>query len=243
MLQVEGGQFDGVVGHSNTGSGVIGVAVNNAVVVGDSNLVGVLGRGTGNGVVGRTDSPSAFAIVATSAGGLPTNNGLAVFGRFTATGTKNAVVPLHDGQHVLLTAEESTEVWFSDYGTAQLVRGRAVVQIDRVFMQTVNTAKDYHVFLTARGNPGGSLYIDNETPSSFEIRETTGTANITVSYRIVAKRKDFASERLKRVTSPYDYAEPLGQSATWARDGEGMKRIGVGKAQLKASDSPTAASP
>jgi len=54
------------------------------------------------------------------------------------------------------------------------------------------------VFLTARGNPIGSVYIDNDTPSSFEIRETTGTANSKVSYRIVAKRKDFADERLKR---------------------------------------------
>jgi hypothetical protein len=127
---------------------------------------------------------------------------LIVTGDFVVNGRKNAVVPLQDGQHVALTAEESTEAWFSDYGTAQLVKGRAVVQIDHVYLQTVNTEKDYHVFLTARGNPKGALYIDKETPSSFEIRESTGTANINVSYRIVAKRKDFADERLKKVETP-----------------------------------------
>jgi hypothetical protein len=128
--------------------------------------------------------------------------GLNVFGDLTVFGSKNAVVPLQDGQHVALTAEESTEVWFSDYGSVQLVKGRAVVQIDHVYLQTVNTEKDYHVFLTARGNPKGALYIDKETPSTFEIRESTGTASIKVSYRIVAKRKDYADERLKKVETP-----------------------------------------
>jgi len=133
---------------------------------------------------------------------LAVDGSVRVAGNLSVTGAKNAVVPLQDGQDVALTAEESTEVWFSDYGSAQLVKGRAVVQIDHVYLQTVNTEKDYHVFLTARGNPKGALYIDKETPSSFEIRESTGTADIKVSYRIVAKRKDFADERLKKVETP-----------------------------------------
>lgn len=137
--------------------------------------------------------------------------------RCSISGRKNAVISLQDGQHVLLTAEESTEVWFSDYGMVQLVNGRAVVQIEREYMQTVNTEKDYHVFLTARGNPKGALYIDKETPSSFEIRESTGTANIKVSYRIVAKRKDFADERLKKVDAPLAYREPTRNGGIAAR--------------------------
>jgi hypothetical protein len=181
----------------------------------------------------RSNNPFAAGVLARSAGSLSTNLGLHVDGRFTATGTKNAVVPLQDGQHVLLTAEESTEVWFSDYGSVQLVNGLAVVQIDREFLQTVNTSKDYHVFLTARGNPIGSVYIDNETASSFEIRETTGTANIKVSYRIVAKRKDFADERMKRVTSSYVYDEPKSQGVAWARDPEGMKRMVEEREKIK----------
>ncbi len=64
----------------------------------------------------------------------------------------------------------------------------------------------------------GSLYVDNETPSSFEIRETTGTANIKVSYRIVAKRKDFADERMKKV------ALPSIQGSGWKEE----ERIGAG---------------
>jgi hypothetical protein len=41
----------------------------------------------------------------------------------------------------------------------------------------------------------------------------------------VAKRKDFAEERMKRVASPYVYGEPKSQSVAWARDPEGMKRM------------------
>jgi hypothetical protein len=59
----------------------------------------------------------------------------------------------------------------------------------------------------------------------------------------VAKRKDFADERMKRVTSPYVYGGPKSQSATWAGDAEGMKRIVEEKEQLKSSDARTAALP
>ena len=102
-------------------------------------------------------------------------------------------------QAVMMYSEESTEVWFSDYGSVKLANGQAAVEMDRRFLDTVNTDKDYHVFLTANGNPIGTLYIDQQTPTSFQIRETTESANIKVSYRIVAKRKDFADERMKSV--------------------------------------------
>ncbi len=163
--------------------------------------IGVYGHSTnGPGVVGRSDNFSYGGVQAHSYQSSPSNLALQVFGRFTATGTKNAVVPLSDGQQILMYSEESTEVWFSDYGSVRLADGRATVQIDPKFLQTVNTAdKEYHVFLTANGNPNGALYINHQTPDSFEIRETTGSANTKVSYRIVAKRKDFADERMKSV--------------------------------------------
>jgi hypothetical protein len=213
----------GVRGQSTNSVGVMGLSINH---------IGVLGEAS------RSTEPG---VLAKSAGGSDLNLGLRVLGKFEATGTKTAVVPLQDGQHASLYAEESTEVWFSDYGSVQLVSGLAVVQIDREFLQTVNTTKDYHVFLTARGNPIGSVYIDNETPSSFEIRESSGTANIKVSYRIVAKRKDFAEERMKRVASPYVYSQP--ETKVSARDPEGMKRMVEEKEQLKSSDARTAALP
>ena len=52
-------------------------------------------------------------------------------------GTKNAVVDTHDGGRLLYT-EESTEVWFTDYGFGKLAGGVAQVGIDPIFAQTVN---------------------------------------------------------------------------------------------------------
>ena len=54
----------------------------------------------------------------------------------------------------LLYVEESTEVWFSDYGFGQLVDGVAIVPIDPIFVQTVNLNEPYLVFVQAYGDAG-----------------------------------------------------------------------------------------
>jgi hypothetical protein len=165
--------------------------------------VAVLARSNGDvGVLAGTNNPNIGGVEAQSAGASTLNIGLRVYGRSIVSGTKSASVPLREGENVLLYTEESTEIWFSDYGSVQLISGHAAVTLDPEFLRTVDTERKYHVFVTANGNPGGSLYIDNKTPGSFEIRETGGTANIDVSYRIVAKRKGFADERLKKEPTP-----------------------------------------
>jgi hypothetical protein len=50
-------------------------------------------------------------------------------GSYVATGTKSAVVPTTEGDR-LMCAEEATQNYFSDQGSATLKRGRAVVKID-----------------------------------------------------------------------------------------------------------------
>lgn len=52
-----------------------------------------------------------------------------VVGTLTAT-VKNAVVPFPDGTQRVLHCRESPELWFEDFGTAQLRNGRAVVKLD-----------------------------------------------------------------------------------------------------------------
>ena len=93
-----------------------------------------------------------------------------------------------------LYAVESPENWFEDFGRAKLVNGRAVVKIEPVFAETVNTEVDYHIF--AKGNCRG-LYVAHQGPGSFEVRELNkGKANITFDYRIVARRRAYEQVRL-----------------------------------------------
>ena len=122
-----------------------------------------------------------------------------VEGNFSVTGTKSAVVKTKNGKGVTLYAVEASENWFEDFGSARLKEGKAVVQIDSTFMETVNTDVDYHVFLTPRGQCMG-LYVASQKGTSFEVGELNGgKSDISFSYRIVAKRKGYEDQRLVQV--------------------------------------------
>lgn len=109
-------------------------------------------------------------------------------------GSKNAVVHTPAGAKALYT-EESTEVWFTDYGFGRLANGRTRVLLDPSFAQTINPDESYHVFLQARGR--AELYVGETTPLGFEVVLKDGDPNAEFSYRIVAKRLGFEQKRLE----------------------------------------------
>ena len=117
-------------------------------------------------------------------------------GNLNCSGTKNAVVPVDGGKRIVaLSAIESPENWFEDFGSGQLVNGVAVVALDPVFIQTVNTSMDYKVFPVPTGDCKG-LYVTNKTATSFEVRELGGGAsNVSFDYRITALRRKYESVR------------------------------------------------
>jgi hypothetical protein len=118
-------------------------------------------------------------------------------GNLLCEGTKSAVVPVDGGaRKVALYAVEAPENWFEDAGSARLANGSAVVHLEPIFAQTVNSGVEYHVFLTPKGDCKG-LYVTNETGDSFEVRELGGgAANIAFDYRIMARRKGYETVRL-----------------------------------------------
>lgn len=180
-----GGFFGGL-------NGVIGVTK-------QTNGVGVLGwdKSGGKGIFGVTDSSSGWAgyFYTTQGNGVYISAPAAKTGLNVAGGSKNAVVRTNDGSRLLYT-EESTEVWFTDYGFGKLQNGAAVVAIDPVFAQTVNLNEPYHVFVQAYGN--ASLYVTNRTATGFEVRLHDGDPNVEFSYRIVARRLGYEDQRLER---------------------------------------------
>jgi len=128
-------------------------------------------------------------------------NGNSSFG-----GTKTAVVTMQDGTQRQVYTIESSEVWFEDFGSAALVDGRAVVEIDPLFAQTVNLTEDYHIFLTPLGDCAG-LYVAEKTPTGFIVQELQGGASsVAFDYRIVAHRLGYEDLRLERVNLN-DFAE------------------------------------
>jgi hypothetical protein len=114
------------------------------------------------------------------------------------SGSKNAVVPVDDGKRwVTMSAIESPVNWFEDAGSARLVNGVAVVELDPTFIQTVNTAIDYKIFPVPNGDCKG-LYVTNKTATSFEVRELGGgTSSVDFDYRIMAVRKNYETVRFR----------------------------------------------
>jgi len=117
--------------------------------------------GSNYGVRGVSSSSSGYGVYGYNSGGGYAGYFLGnthVTGNLTVDGSKPCVQPIDDGKKVLLYAMESPEIWFEDFGTAELVNGRAVVQLERVFAQTANTEIAYFVFPIPNGECQG-LYI------------------------------------------------------------------------------------
>ncbi len=123
-------------------------------------------------------------------------------GDTTATGTKSAAVPLENGQMVKVFSMKSPEVWFEDFGSGQLRGGSATISLDPEFVQTVDMAMGYHVFVTPKGDCKG-LFLANETKNGFEVRELGGgKSSVEFDYRIVAHRKGYEETRLPVAVMP-----------------------------------------
>ena len=140
---------------------------------------------------------SSDVVLATYGGNFGGKCLIDVSGLLTCTGGLLAAVPVDGGaRQVSLPAVESAENWFEDAGSSQLSNGEAVVNIESVFAETVNTAVGYHVFLTPNGDCKG-LYVAQKSRTSFVVRELGGgTASIAFDYRIMAKRKGYEQIRL-----------------------------------------------
>lgn len=214
---------------SQTGAGVYGQDVEasklggaiypEAGVWGDSgstDAFGVLGTtDDGNALVGENNSNTYSTLYLSNfgTGGTGTvlqavgNNGTCavdVNGNFGCTGGVAAVAALDGGgKKVALSAVHSAEDWFEDAGSGQLSGGAAVVNIDSMFGETVNTGVEYHVFLTPNGDCKG-LYVAQKSAASFVVRELGGgTSSIGFDYRIMAKRKGFEQVRLADRTQTF----------------------------------------
>ncbi len=131
-----------------------------------------------------------------------------VSGNLTCNGSITPVVPVGGSRQVALNTISSPEHWFEDAGSGQLSNGEAVVTIEAVFGETVNTGMEYHVFLTPNGDCKG-LYVTQKSPVSFVVRELGGgTSSIGFDYRIMAKRKGFEQLRLVDKTEQMNVPRP-----------------------------------
>ncbi len=153
--------------------------------------IGVYGIGFGGGFVNGNNDIAVVGWRANNANFSGYFNG----NHAVANGTKTASVGTSKGNQ-LLYVTESPEVWFEDFGSAQLQQGSCTISLDPLFMETVviDSAHPMHVFVQMEGE-ANDIYVVKGT-SSFTVKEKNGgQSNAPFSYRLVAKRVHFQDHR------------------------------------------------
>jgi hypothetical protein len=101
----------------------------------------------------------------------------------------------------LLYCMESIISVFEDFGRARLANGRARVEIDPLFAETVDTGS-YLVFVTPRSATAKPLAVVARDSRGFNVQEAGGgTGSYDFDYRVVAPRKG--------LTPPHPIRPPL----------------------------------
>jgi hypothetical protein len=107
-----------------------------------------------------------------------------------------ARVKLKTGKELVAYHPREAAPTIEDFGTGQLVAGRATIALDPSFAATLDLRRPYLIFVTPHGDNHG-LYIARETASGFDVRESQGgRATIGFDYRIVGKPVDDDATRL-----------------------------------------------
>ena len=121
-------------------------------------------------------------------------------GSLSCTGQIKSLVSAGGSRTVETYAMQSPENWMEDFGSGSLANGKAVINLDPAFAETISRDGSYHVFITPNGDSRG-LYVSAKSANSFEVRESGGgTSSLSFDYRIVAKRLGYEAQRLTDVT-------------------------------------------
>ena len=155
------------------------------------------------GVVGRAFCSSGFTIGGYFEGNTypGVNVGYAYVGgndgfgatKITGLGAVAEIVPTPNHGRVKLFCPESPEYWYQDYGTVNMVNGRAHVELDPILAEVivVDANNRIRVFATPVDmlNFEG-VTVTNQTATGFDLVELNGaTHSGTVDYQLIAKPK------------------------------------------------------
>ena len=193
----------GVLGEANSSDGPSpGVyGVNRATSGSTRGVWGEVHSPDGVAVFGRNESSSAGA----TGGEFQNPKGTAKiahwdgakFYAILSTGVKSTVMPTSNGHRVLI-CPESPEAWFEDFGEGQLINGRAHIELDPLFLETVTINNQYPMKVFVQLNEDCNGVFVKRGDTGFDVIELQkGQSNAHFTYRVVAKRKGFEDKRLE----------------------------------------------
>ncbi len=151
-------------------------------------------------------------------------------GNFAVSGTKSASVPTTQGNQ-LVYCKESPEMWFEDFGFAQLKDGTVHVKLENLFLETVfiDDAHKMHVVLQEQAESKGLYFVVDADHKGFTVKEKKGgNSDTAFSYSIMAKRRFYQDHRFG-----VDSQQPFGDNLVNMKDAEvNTTDINVKRAEL-----------
>lgn len=141
----------------------------------------------------------AYAYVGTSVGG--------VNRKITGTASVSEIIPTANHGRITMTCPESPEYWYQDYGSIELVNGKAHVDIDPVLADIiiVDANNPIRVYCTPVDMPQfNGVTITNKTATGFDIVElNNGSHSGVIDYQIIVKPKtNYGEGRFPQAPGP-----------------------------------------
>jgi hypothetical protein len=209
---------EGVLGYSKSGTGVYGLSTNGAAGEFDSTsgdgidvsapstsgiaVKGISSNGVaayfqgGNVAIGGRTGTDGFALVLGSSTDGSTLFSVDGHGNVSYNGTLQSLVRTIGGGTSRSFGTDSTQPTIEDTGTAQLVRGAAVVRFDPTFAASIEPSAGYRVFVTPDAETH-ELFVASKTAAGFVVREAqAGRSTAPFDYRIVATTFGAAGQRM-----------------------------------------------
>ncbi len=100
--------------------------------------------------------------------------------KINGTGSVSTIVDDLNEEPVNMFCPEAPEILFQDYGTGELVNGKAYIKMDPIFTKNIHVNEDnpIKVFVQLEGDCK-DVYVTNKTAEGFEVVELQGgTSNV-----------------------------------------------------------------
>lgn len=125
---------------------------------------------------------------------------LTITGGLDVMGKKNAIHPTNDGIRET-PAYETAESYLGDIGEGVTDEsGRALIRIDALFNQIINTDYAYQVFISSYSN--AIIWVEERNAISFEVH--SNIPNAKFAWEIKAKRRGYETDRLVKSEMKYE---------------------------------------
>jgi hypothetical protein len=215
--------------NSTSGTGVAGLGNNGGTFYYLTVGSGGAFTGTNYGAVGfatNTSGQRAGGYFATTDGSayayVGLNNNGTIY-KINGTGSVSTIMETREGKKNLF-APESPEAWIQDYGEGQLKNGRAIIYLDKLFLDCVviDEKNPLKVFVQLRDDCNG-VYVKTYEDHFEVIELQNGKSNARFCYQVIAKWKGY--EKLRFPDAPTPPAIAATKVPSVGPDAKALKKI------------------